>query len=413
MNTRAKYSLSEISGDIGKFRRLIASSAFEEALIFWKQHLDEPTLFGAETCLARAELLSQFFPDGLAGKLPLKSKKDQAFVYSSLALTLNITGGYPNRSIPLYEKVRQIAEELKDLSILSTSLGHHAKALRQTGRFREAAAIALRGLEVIRGRGEHLKEAVNLYWLGMGLAHRGEANDSETALQRSLRIFSAKAARQSEGAVNAFLAQRALWLGLNEEALVSANKAISIGRALEEDDGHADLHGALKVLVAGLRMKGEAMVKLGEPAEGRRFLSSALKQARAIEFIEEELPALRCLATDAKNQRQFALSHEYLKQTWDLAERGDFRVYNADSHNTLARLEMEQKNIIQAVKAARKAFELSWCDGPPYTYHLGSSEASAILAELAAAPPNLAQFDDSLYEPLINIEINPPDEFSA
>lgn len=73
--------------------------------------------------------------------------------------------------------------------------------------------------------------------------------------------------------VNAFLAQRALWLGLYDEAFECASRAFEIGEALEKDENHADLHGAVKIITAAARMKGEALVvtPLGGILMGEEF----------------------------------------------------------------------------------------------------------------------------------------------
>jgi tetratricopeptide (TPR) repeat protein len=407
MPVREKYNLPALDSEIKAFLSLIKEKHFDEAAAFFRANLETPTLYGLEPSLKRAELLEKID----VGKLT--DDADRCFVLYSLALTLNLTGGYPNRAIPLYEKHDELAEKIGDYKILSQSLGHHAKALRQVGRFRESEAVARRGLKVIRERKDFLREAVNLYWLGMGLAHRGAAELSEIALQRSLRIFQTKFAAQAEGVVHAFLAQRALWLGLWEDALNSANKAIEIGDKLRNDENHTDLHGAVKILTAALRMKGEALVFKQFYDEGENLLQTALLHAKEIEFVEEELPAWRALALKALKEKDLDAARDYLKQTWPLAERGRFVLYNADSYNILAQVEMAAGNYHQAVKAAQTAFNLSICDGFPFAYQRGLEDAQTLLIELDAEVIKIPECDETKFSPMIEIEINPNDEFGA
>lgn len=406
MSVRQKYKLVAVQNEIEEFQQFIDEQRFDEAVDFFRENLEKPTLFGLETSLIRAELLQKIEVDKIS------NDEDKCFVLYALALTLNLTGGYPNEAIPLYENHDRLAEKIGDYKSLSLSLGHHAKALRQVGRFYESEQVALKGLEIIRDRKDYLREAVNLYWLGMGLAHRGEAELSEVALQRSLRIFKAKFETQAEGVVNAFLAQRALWLGLYEKALECATKAEEIGKSLEENENHADLHGAVKILTAAVRMKGEALVFLGEVKEGEKLLQNALKRAREIEFVEEELPALRALALKAKKERKFKEAREYLKQTWHLAERGQFLLYNADSYNILAQIELERENFKEAVKAAEIAYKLSWCDSEPFAYKRGLTDSRGILIQLNAEIPKMLKRQIK-HIPKLDISIiNPDDEFS-
>ncbi len=407
MSVREKYKPAAIENEIAEFLTLIERDRFDEAFAFFRENLDKPTLFGLEASLKRTGLLQKI------DVASLSKNDDKCFVLYALALSLNLSGGYPNEAIPIYEQHDEIAERTENYESLSLSLGHHAKALRQVGRFYESEKVALKGLKLIRERKDYLREAVNLYWLGMGLAHRGEANLSEVALTRSLRVFKAKFEKQSEGVVNAFLSQRALWLGRHEEAFECATVAEKIGKSLEENEKHADHHGAVKVLTAAVRMKGEALVYLGETENGEELLQYALKRAREIEFVEEELPALRALALKSRNEKDFASARGFLKQTWHLAERGEFLLYNADSYNLLAEIELRENNKDEGRKAAKKAYKLSWCDGEPYSYKRGLEDAADTLNSLNAAPPRIASVELGTRECLTVEEIDPGDRFSS
>ena len=48
-----------------------------------------------------------------------------------------------------------------------------------------------------------------------------------------------------------------------------------------------------------------------------------------------------------------------------------------------------------------------WCDGPPFAYHWGLEKAKAHLAALGAPEPVLPPLDESKYEPMPEIEIDP------
>jgi hypothetical protein len=54
---------------------------------------------------------------------------------------------------------------------------------------------------------------------------------------------------------------------------------------------------------------------------------------------------------------------------------------------------------------------LAWCDGPPFAYHWGLEAARKYLAELGAPEPPMPPFDESKYEPLPEVEIDPENEF--
>ena len=407
MTARGRQSLPVLASDIADYEALLAKGEFEEAFRFFQARLNAPTLMGLEPSLHRARLLQGLFPDGPDAAPRLSAPRDQASVLYSLALTHNLTGGFPGLAAQLYARHDAIAQELGDTRALAQSLGHHAKALRQAGRFRASEGVARRGLIAIRETGDLLREAVNLYWLGMGLAHRGDAQGSEAALNRALRIFQDRGAKQSQGVVAAFLAQRALWLGHYEQALAEAERACAIGAALERDDAHEDHHGAVKIYSAALRMKGEALTRIGRVEEGEVELKDALTWARRIDFVEEELPALRALALAALRTSRCEDARAHLAATWEKARRGPFLLYHADSLNILARVERAENQAEAAVGAAHEAFRLAWCDGPPFAYAHGLEEAAATLVDLGHSLPLLPPHNPGDFAPLPNVVIDP------
>ena len=58
-------------------------------------------------------------------------------------------------------------------------------------------------------------------------------------------------------------------------------------------------------------------------------------------------------------------------------------------------------------------FSLAWCDGPSYAYHWGLEAAKKHLDELGAPYPEMPPFDPSRYDPMPEVEIDPPDEFGG
>jgi hypothetical protein len=99
-------------------------------------------------------------------------------------------------------------------------------------------------------------------------------------------------------------------------------------------------------------------------------------------LVEFELPALIGIA-------QLKLQHGHppegrarLDDVWEAAERGPYPLFQA-----------------------------AWCDGPPYAYHWGLQKAKAQLVALGAPEPDMPRFDESRFEPLPEVEVNPKDEF--
>jgi hypothetical protein len=92
-------------------------------------------------------------------------------------------------------------------------------------------------------------------------------------------------------------------------------------------------------------------------------------------------------------------------------ERGPYPLQRADAFNVLAAIALAEGDKPAAIAAATNAFRAAWCDGPPYAYHWGLQKAKAHLAVLSAPEPVLPPFDESKFEPMPQVEINPKDKY--
>lgn len=164
-------------------------------------------------------------------------------------------------------------------------------------------------------------------------------------------------------------------------------------------------------IIRSARLQGEAALGVGDLATAEERLHHALTRARAVNLVEEELPALTALAELQRQRKEYDTARELLEQVWAPAERGPYPLWHADARNVLARIERDEGHRTAAIAAATRAYELAWCDGPPYAYHYGLTNAKQLLAELGAPEPQLPPFDESKFEPMPDVEINPKDEF--
>ncbi len=142
-------------------------------------------------------------------------------------------------------------------------------------------------------------------------------------------------------------------------------------------------------------------------------LHYALVRARAVNLIEEELPALIGLAELRQREVDLKSAREMLDDVREAAERGPFRLLHADACNVLAQIERDADDLAAAVKAATEAYQLAWCDGPPFAYHWGLQKAKAHLAALGVPEPMLPPFDASQFEPMPQVEIVPRSDQST
>ena len=276
-----------------------------------------------------------------------------------------------------------------------------SNTLRLVGALRESEAAARRALVITREQSNRTQEATSLNWLGLTLAALSIARESESALQRALEIDSANGGAQAQGVDIDYLAQRALWFGDSTAALVFADRAWELAHNAQYESD----------FIRAARLQGTAALGLNDFANADERLHHARTRARAVNFVEEQLPAFVALAELRRRQKDLKAARELLDDVREPAERGPYPLFHADAFNVLAQIERDAGNHAAAVDAATKAYRLAWCDGEPYAYHWGLVAARKHLRELVAPEPPMPPFDESKYEPMPEVEINPKDEF--
>jgi tetratricopeptide (TPR) repeat protein len=196
------------------------------------------------------------------------------------------------------------------------------------------------------------------------------------------------------------MAQHKVWLGDFKEVNPLLNKAWEL----------AEVEHRERDFIRILRLRGVAALKLDDLDEAQEHLHQALYRARKVNLVEEELPIMTALAELASFLHEKGNARELIEDVRVFAERGPYPLLNADALNVLAQIERDEGNTAAAIAAATQAYEKAWCDGPPYAYHWGLEAAKKHLDELGAPYPDMPPFDPSKYEPMPEVDINPPDE---
>ncbi len=391
-------SLEDLMPAIELYNTLIGLGRYDDAEILFCEQINKATLYRLNASRQRAELLEMLFPDGL-DKLPrLSSPSGQAFTLEALALAYQYSG-QPNRAAPLYRRNNIIRSEMEDDDNLAIGLDNLSAVLRLMGLLYESEAAARHALGITRKQNNRFDEGVSLSLLGWTLAARGVVSDSELSLQRSLLLASLTDEAIFE---LSYLAEHALWLGKHNVANNLANRAWN----------SAIQYGKFeRGFILAARLQGAAALALNGFAKADERLHYALTRARAVNYVEEELPALIALAELRRRQNDLKAARELLDDVWEYAEREPYPLHHADACNVLAQVERDEGNHAAAVEAATQAYQLAWCDGPPFAYHWGLEKARKHLQELGAGEPQLPPFDESKYEPMPDVEIDPEDEF--
>lgn len=284
---------------------------------------------------------------------------------------------------------------------VALSLNNLSDVLQLAGKLREAESAARQALQLCRQEQDRYPKAVSLQFIGGALALCGRGQVSETALRRALTIFRRQNLRQWECVTTANLAKRLLWLGEPGAALALARRAWELAsiQRLERD------------FIRATRLQGTAALQLGDLDTADERLRHALTRARAVNLFEEELPMLAALAELHRKNQDYAGARDLLDHLWEPARRGPYPTFHADALNVLAEIERDEGNRDADITAATQAYELAWCDGPPYAYHYGLTQARSHLESLGVPLPVLSPFDPARFEPLPEVELNPPDEF--
>jgi tetratricopeptide (TPR) repeat protein len=284
--------------------------------------------------------------------------------------------GDPARAALLLRRSVDICEAEQNGNQAAVGLSNLSEVLRLSGQLGPDETAALRVLVISRKNKFRYSEGMAEYLRGLTIAATGIADEAETALRRSLVIWFAGQNQQAEGAVNTDLAQHQLWQ--HQPAA---------------------------------RLQGEAALGLNDLATAEEHLHHALNRALAVNLVEQELPALTALAELHRRRADYATARDLLEQIWDAAEHGPYPLLHADACNVLAQIEGDQGNTPAAIAAATRAYQLAWCDGPPYAYHFGLTNARHHLQALGAPEPELPPFDESKFEPMPDVELNPRDAF--
>jgi tetratricopeptide (TPR) repeat protein len=198
--------------------------------------------------------------------------------------------------------------------------------------------------------------------------------------------------------IHEYLARCALWFGHYSDAQKSADHAMNFSQKNRDESG----------MILAACLQGMAALGSGDLSLAEERLHHVVTRAREVNAVIDELQALIGLAEVRRQQRNLTAARELLEEVWEPAKRGPFPILHADTYNVLAQIERDAGNHSAAVEAAIAAYRLAWCDGPPFAYHWGLQTARAHLSVLGAREPESPPFNASKYEPMPQVEIEPP-----
>ncbi|MCP5071430.1 MAG: DUF4062 domain-containing protein [bacterium] len=394
--------IEDLSSGIELFNSLVGLKLYDEARNIFASRLSHAMYFRLSASRQRIEMLESLFPDDLDAMPRLSTARHRSWTLNELAMTYD-ANGQPGSALLYYQRAEEISRDEDDNRNLSVGLANTSDSLCLMGNIFLAASKAWEALQLSRESNARSVESVALQYIGNFLAVQADEAGSEKALQRSLRIWIDRHNRQGEGLVNAFLAQRALRCAQPKAARPLAERAWKLAAVKRNERDF--IHAA--------RLQGSAALADNDLPFAQERLNLALSRARACHLIMEEVPTLTAMAELHRRQGNPDRAREYLAELWEYTERGPYPLFEADARNVLARIEQDAGNHNAATKAARKAYTLAWCDGPPWAYEFGLNTARQRLKELEEPEPELEPFDASKFDPLPEVELDPDDEYHA
>lgn len=445
---REVESLDDLTPAIEMFHALISLQRYEDAFVVFRDRLEHATLWRLSAHRVRMELIERLFPNGLDQAPRLTRPYDQGYALNALALSL-VGSGKPGAAVSLFQRVGALTQAADDKVNLHVGLCNLSEAQQQSGDLRSAEAslgVALRNAKQIPNQ---FHECVNLQLLGLISAIRNASPDAcsagstqiPAAMGRSLSLSLNQGDQQRQGLVRGNLSEISLWCSDVDSARSYADSAWEMASSRNQE---ADFIKAARLQgTAALRaIAGDGTNNEREFLLAHERLNHALIRVRSCQRVDEELPTLIALAElycvlaganlRAGNPQADPLlklsPSEHLREArlmlddvWERVEEGPYPLFHADALNIRARIERTAAHLAQpgsteaeqalaaAKKAALQAYEKAWCQGPPFAYAFGLYHAKKHLTELGVPFPDLPPYDDSLYEPMPEVEIDPPE----
>lgn len=377
-------TFEELSPAIELFNALVRRRMYNEAYSVYKQRLR-----GALIKLVAAEqsiqLLREFLPRGLDSGLDTLEPYYRPAILRQLA-SAHIVSGQPRRAVPLLEKATSAARALRDLGPLLTGLGHLGIGYLTIGSL-YAADECYRRMEMALStekarsyREFHNKSVAETpLWHGLVFAVRGLVEHANESLERSTALATIHDADEYKLVAICLRARLAIWRENPEQGLTLSQQACSIAAAM----------GRKRDYIHALVCQSSALQALGQISEAENHAVEALEVSRELRYGSGEVRALVAMAELIWRRREIASAKNWTMQALDLAQSGGYRLELVDAYNILAEIENFSRDVNAAAISSTKAYELAWCDGPPFFYRWGLARSKQHLLELNIPVPEL------------------------
>jgi tetratricopeptide (TPR) repeat protein len=397
---RQVETLADLTPAIERYHTLMGLERYDDGFEIFRDQLDRATLYRLAAHKERISWLERMFTGGIAGLPALMDQDNQARALHSLGQSY-ARSGEPTRATSLYRRGIRIDERIGNAQAQRVGFADLGIALSEIGALYAAIDASQRALAIARHLEDAHQEGTTLHSLGRMHGSRGPGVCAHLALFRSRRIFIEQGDRQREGMASAYLAELSLLSGGLSQAFIWGERAWELAAALRFE----------RDFIRAALLQGRIALGSGDLLRADERLHYALTRTRTVNVVEFELPALIAVAQLELLRMEVQKARANIEDVWEAAKRGPYPLQQADAFNVLAAIELAEGNRAAAIDAAINAYKAAWCDGPPFAYHWGLEKAKAQLAALRAPEPEMPPFDESKFEPMPKVEINPGDKF--
>ena len=152
-------------------------------------------------------------------------------------------------------------------------------------------------------------------------------------------------------------------------------------------------------------------MKLGQLVTAKESLEYARRHAKAAGMLAAEIAASTMLAEVELGRGNMDLAFAALEDIWELFDRAPYRVLHAEAMNVKAAIDMAAGDLASAAISARRAYELAWCDGPPYAYHSALTTACRHIVQLGLPEASRDCGKTGVAQPLLQLDLSIPEAF--
>ncbi len=378
-------SIEDLAPTIELYHHTVGAGRYDEALSLFRDRVADPLYYRFGAYEVRIELLRGLFPDGEARPPRLESKRDQSWTLTALANCYSLLG-HPREGVGAFELGNRIKESVGDKLNLAIGLVNLADDQLKLGDMRAAEASLRRAVKLFHELGDEFQKAVAHQDLGRLLVYEGSFKEAEDEFEVSTEHSKRIANMQVICVVESYRSFRSVLMGEARPALGAAQRAreladevARVAYPIERDFVRAQwVLGAANVALAG---EGGKAAK-AHLDEAEAHLAEALTRCRKINMVDHEAAILLSWAKWHRLSGDAASAKRDAKEALRIADRCEYRLQQADIHNFLALLALEEEDHKEAKREAEIAKERALCDGPPHCYKPALDEAEKLLKQI-------------------------------